>query len=92
MTLNIIMKFNQPHWWCNRWGSPLKFCRPWVPVPIYICSQAKDYEIYFCCIHVSAINGAELAALMSKSKDLLVWDQGNVSEWSDMSTHELLFQ
>ena len=32
------------------------------------------------------------AALMSKSKDLLAWNQDDVCKWSDMSTSELLFQ
>jgi hypothetical protein len=32
------------------------------------------------------------AALRSKSKDWLARNQNNVSEWSDMSTRELLFQ
>ena len=47
--------------------------------------QTKDYEIgiwYFFLKHM---------ALRSKSKDWLA--QNNVSEWwSNMSTHELLFQ
>jgi hypothetical protein len=29
---------------------------------------------------------------MRKSKDWLARNQNNVSEWSDMSTHRLLFQ
>ena len=46
--------------------------------------QTKDYEIgiwYFFLKHM---------ALRSKSKDWLA--QNNVSEWSDMSIHRLLFQ
>ena len=31
------------------------------------------------------------AALRSKSKDWLAWNQDNVSEWFDMSIHKLLF-
>ena len=31
------------------------------------------------------------AALRRKSKDLLAWNQNNVSEWSDMSNRGLLF-
>jgi hypothetical protein len=29
---------------------------------------------------------------MSKNKDCLVWNKNDVSEWSDMYTHTLLFQ
>jgi hypothetical protein len=32
------------------------------------------------------------AALRSKSKDWLVLNQDNVSEWSDMSTRGMLFR
>jgi hypothetical protein len=35
---------------------------------------------------------AEHAALMRKSKDWFARNQNNVSEWSDLSTHGLLFQ
>jgi hypothetical protein len=35
--------------------------------------------------------GFEHAALRRKSKDWLARNQNNVSEWSDMSTRELLF-
>ena len=48
--------------------------------------QIKDYKIGICCyptVH---------AALRSKSKDWLVLNQDNVSEWSDMSTRGMLFQ
>ena len=48
--------------------------------------QTKDYNIdicHFCAKH---------ATLRSKSKDWLALNQYNVSEWSDMSTHRLLFQ
>jgi len=31
------------------------------------------------------------AALRSKSKDWLAWNEDNVSEWRDMSTSGLLF-
>ena len=48
--------------------------------------QTKDYEIGMCCFSVKH------AALRRKSKDLLARNQDNVSEWSDMSTHGLLFQ
>jgi hypothetical protein len=48
--------------------------------------QTKDYKIGVCCF------SAKHAALRSKSKDGLAWNQNNVSEWSNMSTHGLLFQ
>jgi hypothetical protein len=46
----------------------------------------EDYEIGICCFF--AIH----AALWRKSKDWLTQNQNNVSEWSDLSTHGLLFQ
>ena len=49
--------------------------------------QTKDYKIGICCF--SAIKHA---ALRRKSKDWLAQNQNNVSEWSNMSTHRLLFQ
>ena len=48
--------------------------------------QTKDCEIGICCY------SAKQAALRRKSKDWLTRNQNNVSEWSDMSTHGLLFQ
>jgi hypothetical protein len=48
--------------------------------------QTKDYKIGICCF------SAKHAALRRKSKDWLARNQNNVSEWSDMSTRELLFQ
>ena len=48
--------------------------------------QTKDYKIGICCF------SAKHAALRRKSKDWLARNQNNVSEWSDMSTHGLLFQ
>ena len=48
--------------------------------------QTKDYEIGICCF------SAKHAALRRKSKDWLVRNQNNVSEWSDMSHRGLLFQ
>jgi hypothetical protein len=48
--------------------------------------QTKDYKLGICCF------SAKHAALRSKSKCWLAWNQDNVSEWSDMSTHRLLFQ
>jgi len=48
--------------------------------------QTKDYEIGICFF------SAKHAALRRKSKDWLARNQDNVFEWSDMSTHVLLFQ
>ena len=48
--------------------------------------QTKDYKIGICCF------SAKHAAFRRKSKDWLAQNQNNVSEWSDMSTHGLLFQ
>jgi hypothetical protein len=48
--------------------------------------QTKDYKISICCFP------AKHAALRRKSKDwLAARNQNNVSEWSHMSTHGLLF-
>ena len=48
--------------------------------------QTKDFKIDICCF------SAKHAALRRKSKDWMAQNQNNVSEWSDMSTHGLLFQ
>jgi hypothetical protein len=48
--------------------------------------QTKDYEIGICCF------AAKHAVLRRKSKNRLTRNQNNVSEWSDMFTHGLLFQ
>ena len=48
--------------------------------------QTKDFKIDICCF------SAKHAALRRKNKDWLAQNQNNVSEWSDMSTHGLLFQ
>jgi len=48
--------------------------------------QRKDYKIGIGCF------SAKHTALRRKSKDWLARNQNNVSELSDMSTHELLFQ
>ena len=42
-------------------------------------SPTKDYKTSKCC------SSPEYAALRSKSKDWLVRNQDNVSEWSNMS-------
>ena len=46
--------------------------------------QTKGYKIGICCL------SAKHAALRRKSRDWLAWNQDNVFEWSDMSTHGLL--
>ena len=48
--------------------------------------QTKDYTIGICCF------SAKHAALWRKSKDRLVRNQNNVSEWGYMSIGVLLFQ
>jgi hypothetical protein len=48
--------------------------------------QTKDYRICDCCF------SAKHTALRRKSKDWLALNQDNVSKWSNMSTHGLLFQ
>jgi hypothetical protein len=48
--------------------------------------QTKDYKIGICCF------SAKQAALRRKSKDWLVRNQNNVSEWRDISLCGLLFQ
>ena len=47
--------------------------------------QTKDYEIGICCF------SAKHAALWKKSKDWLIQNQDNVSEWGDMFICGLLF-
>ena len=48
--------------------------------------QIKDYEMGSCCF------STKNAVLRSKSTDWFAQNQDNVSEWSDMYTHTLLFQ
>jgi hypothetical protein len=48
--------------------------------------QTKDYEIGICFF------SAKHAELRGNSKDCLARNRDNVSEWRDMSIHELLFQ
>jgi hypothetical protein len=48
--------------------------------------QTKDNKIGICCF------SAKHTALRRKSKGWLARNQGNVSEWGDMSINELLFQ
>ena len=46
--------------------------------------QTKDFQIGICYF------SAKHDALRRKSKDWLAWNQNNVSERSDMSTHGLV--
>ena len=48
--------------------------------------SVQNKPIGICCF------STEHTALRNKSKDWLPWNQDNVSEWNDMSTHRLLFQ
>ena len=48
--------------------------------------QTKDYTSGICCFSAMHI------LLRRKSKDWLVRNQDNVSEWSDMSISVMLFQ
>jgi hypothetical protein len=48
--------------------------------------QTKDYEIGICRF------SAKYSTIRSKNKYLLAQNQNSVSEWSDMSTREQLFQ
>jgi hypothetical protein len=48
--------------------------------------HTKDYKIGICCF------SAKHTALRRKNTYWLARNQNNVSEWSDMSTRELLFQ
>ena len=49
-------------------------------------NQTKDYKISIFCF------SSKHTVLRSKNKDWLAPNKDNVSEWSDMSTLELLFQ
>ena len=48
--------------------------------------QTKDYQIGICCF------STKHEAFRRKSKGWMARNQDNVSEWSDMSIHRLLFQ
>ena len=58
---------------------------PWSNVLVW-SGQTKDYNVSICCF------SDKHTALSRKSKDWLVRNQDNVSEWGDMSIHRLLFQ
>ena len=48
--------------------------------------QTKDFKIGICCF------SAKHTELRRKNKNWLARNQNNVCEWSEMSTHRLLFQ
>ena len=48
--------------------------------------QTKKQKIGICCF------SAKHETLKRKNEDCLTQNQDNVSKWSDMSIHELLFQ
>ena len=48
--------------------------------------QTKDYNIGICCF------SDKHAGSRRKSKDWLARNEDNVSEWGDISIHELFFQ
>jgi hypothetical protein len=48
-----------------------------------ILGQTKDYNIGSCCF------SAKHSALRRKSKNLLAWNQYNVSELGNLSIHEM---
>ena len=50
-------------------------------------SQTKDYEFGICCF-----SAKHDASLRRKSKDCMNRKQNKLSQWSDMSTREMLFQ
>ena len=73
------------HRWSNGWRARLECDRSWVRVPVG-SNQRLHNTIGICCF------SSKHTALKRKSADWLARNQNNVSEWSDMSTHELLFQ
>ena len=61
------------------WSAVDRGFEPW-------SGQTKDYKICICS------SFSRHTAFRSKSKDWLAQNQDDVSEWSDMSIHRLLFQ
>jgi len=51
-----------------------------------LLGQTNDYKIDICCF------SAKHVELRRKRKDWLVWNQDNVSQWSDMSIFRQLLQ
>jgi hypothetical protein len=64
--------------WGRSWvrAAHLEWGRSWVRA---LLGKTKDYKIVYFCY------SAEHATLSNKNKDWLVWNQDNVSEWSDVS-------
>ena len=76
---NNDLKWVELHQWCNCWHACLKCGRSgWV--------KPKTVKFVFVCF------SAKHAALRSKNKNWLAWNQDNVSELNNMSTCKLLFQ
>jgi membrane associated rhomboid family serine protease len=59
---------------------------------VTLASILLRMSILLCYNHIGGVMVSVLAALRSKSKDWLARNQNNVSEWSVMSIHGLLFQ
>ena len=66
----------QLHRWCNGQCAHFECVRLWV----------RSNKIGICCL------SAKQGSLNRKSIDWLARNQNNMSEWSDMSTRNLLFQ
>jgi hypothetical protein len=58
----------------------------------YLTSPMSEGGEPKICINTLCCFSAKHAALKSKSKDWLSRNEDNMSEWSDMFTHTLLFQ
>ena len=71
------------HQWCNGYLARLECGRSGFEPRL---GQIKNYKISICCF------SSKHSALRSKNKDCLALNQNNVSEWSNMSLHRLLFQ
>jgi hypothetical protein len=98
VTLSIVIYVDNI---CIRWETDQK-CSPKTLIGSVIVSvlassavyrgfksrsdQTKDYQLVF------VVYNGKHAKLRRKSKDWLAGNQANVSEWSDMYIHGLLFQ
>ena len=69
----------EQHQWCNGWSAVDRGFEP-------TSGQTKDFKIGMCCF------SARHEELRKKSKDWLARNQNNACEWSDITTHGLLFQ
>jgi hypothetical protein len=99
LALNTNQSINQysVNSYSSRWTSYCNYSIGGVMVSVLASSvvfsgfeprsgQTIDYQISICCF------SAKHVSLRRKSKDWLARNQNNVSEWSDMSIHEMLFQ